>query len=185
LGDSPRFELFETEFGHCALVWNRRGIQKLLLPAANAAELRQRLKQELDLDDDSPPPPQVRRAMLKVTRRLAGSPQDFKAIRIDIAGHSRFAQRVYAALRKVGSGKTVTYAELGAMIGAPKAARAVGRAMASNPLCLIVPCHRVIAADGRVGGFSAHGGAATKAQLLAIEGVLCERGLSGVLRVAI
>jgi len=83
-----------------------------------------------------------------------------------------FFARVYDACRRVGYGQVVTYGELARMAGRPGAARAVGAAMAGNPVPLIVPCHRVVAANGRLGGFSAAGGTALKRRLLGLERVI-------------
>jgi methylated-DNA-[protein]-cysteine S-methyltransferase len=106
-----------------------------------------------------------------VQRHLAGAPQDLSGAAVDLAGLPPFATRVYRALRRVGPGQTVSYGELARRAGSPRAARAVGQAMARNPLALIVPCHRVLGSQGEPGGFSAAGGTKTKARLLRIEGV--------------
>ncbi|HZP27547.1 MAG TPA: MGMT family protein, partial [Acidimicrobiia bacterium] len=90
----------------------------------------------------------------------------------DMHGIPRFHQRVYEAARAVPVGTTVTYGELAARVGSPASARAVGQAMAANPFPIVVPCHRVLSAGGRLGGFSATGGLATKRRMLAIEGVV-------------
>ena len=107
--------------------------------------------------------------MDRVARHLAGAPQDFSGVRLDLAGTAPFARRVYDALRQVPPGAVVTYGELAGAVGSPGAARAVGGVMAHNPLPLLVPCHRVVAAGGRLGGFSAPGGVRTKSELLALE----------------
>jgi methylated-DNA-[protein]-cysteine S-methyltransferase len=90
---------------------------------------------------------------------------------VELEGVGPFARKVYDAAREIPIGKTSTYGELAKKLGQPKAVRAVGRALARNPIPLIIPCHRILAADGKPGGFSAHGGAVTKLKLLALEGL--------------
>lgn len=111
----------------------------------------------------------------RVRRHLDGKLDDFRDVLIDFSEASVFEATVYRALRGVGPGETTTYGTLAAIIGEPGAARALGRAMATNPVPLLVPCHRVLAAGGKVGGFSAYGGSVTKERLLAIEGVRWSR----------
>ena len=82
------------------------------------------------------------------------------------------ARRVYEVARTIPPGATLTYGEIAARLELPGAARDVGQALGRNPFPLVVPCHRVVAAGGRLGGFSARGGAATKRRLLAIEGAI-------------
>jgi methylated-DNA-[protein]-cysteine S-methyltransferase len=108
---------------------------------------------------------------------LNGTPQDYVEVALDFARIPPFHQRVFTALREVPSGRTVTYAELAALAGSPKGMRAVGQAMARNPWPIVVPCHRVLAGAGKMGGFSAYGGIATKARLLADEGVTPPRSM--------
>jgi methylated-DNA-[protein]-cysteine S-methyltransferase len=91
------------------------------------------------------------------------------AIAVDLGEASDFERQVYAAASAIPPGETRTYGELAAAIGAPEAAQAVGRALGRNPCPIIVPCHRIVGADGRSGGFSAPGGASTKLRMLDIE----------------
>jgi methylated-DNA-[protein]-cysteine S-methyltransferase len=111
--------------------------------------------------------------VIKATQRyFAGEPVDFSDVRLDLDGEVAFFQRIYAALRRVGWGQTTTYGTLAKELGAgPKAAQDVGQAMAQNPVPLIIPCHRVLAAGGKVGGFSAPGGSTAKIRMLELEGV--------------
>lgn len=104
-------------------------------------------------------------------RYLAGTREDFSDIAVDLAGIGPFHAKVYAALRTVGWGEVTSYGALARAVGEPDAARAIGQAMGQNPVPVVIPCHRVLAAGGKVGGFSAPGGAATKRRLLALEGV--------------
>ncbi len=117
-------------------------------------------------------PAWVQSVISDVQRHMAGEVQDFRGVPLALTGVGDFAQSVYAALRQVAPGQTVTYGELAARVGRPNAARAVGRAMAGNPLPLLIPCHRVIGANGRLTGFSGADGCLTKAQILTAEGFL-------------
>lgn len=114
-------------------------------------------------------PPWVLRLGDHVARHLAGNLQDFSVLALPFAELSPFRRRVLQALQAIPAGQTSTYGEVAAFLGSPGASRAVGQAVARNPYPLVVPCHRVLAAGGRVGGFSAPGGISTKLVLLAIE----------------
>jgi methylated-DNA-[protein]-cysteine S-methyltransferase len=98
---------------------------------------------------------------------------DFSAVAVDLDGIDDLRRRIYAVLRTIGVGQTTTYGELARAIGETEwqGARDVGEAMGRNPVPIVIPCHRVLAAGGKLGGFSAHGGAATKRKLLELEGV--------------
>jgi len=111
------------------------------------------------------------RVIERVRHHLAGRLRDFSAVLLDLDGLPTFTRRVYEAARAVPAGQTVTYGELAARCGSPGGARAVGQAMARNPVALIIPCHRVLAAGGRLGGFSGPGGLDLKVRMLALEGV--------------
>jgi methylated-DNA-[protein]-cysteine S-methyltransferase len=119
----------------------------------------------------SDPPPRIAEVIDKVRRHLRGNLQDFRDIALDLKGTAPFARLVYQAARRIGAGQITTYGALARAVSRPGAARAVGQALRRNPIGIIIPCHRVLAAGGRSGGFSAHGGPATKARMLAIEGV--------------
>jgi len=114
----------------------------------------------------------VRGAIDAIRTLLRDGKDELAAIELDLSGHTPFYRRVYELARAIPSGETVSYGELAARAGEPGAARAVGQAMAHNPFPLIVPCHRVLAAHGRAGGFSARGGVETKFRLLRIEGAI-------------
>lgn len=165
------FAVFETALGPCAVTWGARGIQRVLLPEASRTHLVGRVRQDYDAITEREPPPAVRRAMDAIARHLAGKPTRFDDVAVDMEGLPPFRLKVYAALREVPAGATISYAELAARAGSPAGARAVGQAMAQNPFPVVVPCHRVLAAGHEPGGFSAYGGVVTKARLLALEGV--------------
>lgn len=164
--------LFETPMGVCGFSWSAAGLTGVQLPevdpAATAARLTRRGARLVGAGELDAPQQQVAGELVAF---LGGDAQRFSTTALDMTRCTAFEQRVYAALRQVVWGETVTYGALAQAAGAAEAARAVGAAMARNAWPLIVPCHRVLAAGGRMGGFSAHGGAVTKAALLAREGV--------------
>ena len=121
------------------------------------------------------PTPEVAEAVAAVRRYFEGKKTDFSRFKLDLGEQDPFFERVYAAARRVGWGRTTTYGALAKELGAgPEAARDVGQAMAKNPVALMIPCHRVLAAGGKVGGFSAPGGSGAKIRMLALEGVHIE-----------
>jgi methylated-DNA-[protein]-cysteine S-methyltransferase len=154
---------FQTALGRCAIAWSARGVRAVALPGGH---LRRRAPDALA----APPPPAIDAVVAQLCALLRGEPTDLSAVPLDLAGIEPFPARVYAAARVIPYGATATYGALAARLGAPHDAREVGAALARNPFPLIVPCHRVTAAGGRLGGFSAPGGAATKRRLLALEG---------------
>jgi methylated-DNA-[protein]-cysteine S-methyltransferase len=164
------FALFPTAIGACALVWRGDALIGAALPEATEAATRARIARRFPAAEEAPPPPAVAEAMALVSRLLAGEAVDLSAIPIDLSAADAFEQRVYAVARAIPRGEVRTYGEIAAAIGAPGAARAVGTALGRNPIPIIVPCHRVLAAAGRSGGFSAPGGTATKFRMLTIEG---------------
>lgn len=109
-------------------------------------------------------------AVHAITELLAGRPHDFSRVVLDMGGATPFQQRVYALALRIPAGQTQSYGQLAEALGGRHLARAVGQALGRNPFAPIVPCHRVLAAHGRAGGFSVHGGSATKLRMLATEG---------------
>lgn len=175
------FCLFPTAIGACGIAWNAQGaITGVQLPESGEAATRARMRRrypdlDADLDEAAAPLP-VQAAMARVAALLQGEPDDLCSIALDLDGVSDFHQRVYAVARAIPPGQTLTYGEVAARIGEPGAARAVGQALGLNPFAPIVPCHRVLAAGGHSGGFSAHGGARTKLEMLQIEGARLGNG---------
>ncbi len=161
--------IFETAIGPCAIAWTEQGICGSQLPERDAAATRARLRQRFPQLLEVSPPPEVAAAITKVQALLRGERVDLSTVRLDMTGVPEFEQRIYALARQLQPGQTTTYGELARQAGEPGAARAVGRAMGSNRFAPIVPCHRVLAANGAMGGFSARGGVHTKLQMLAIE----------------
>ena len=166
-----RYCLFATDLGACGVAWSERGLTRFQLPEADKRATERRLRLRAADSRAEAPPPQIEKAIADVQRYMAGERVDFSAIALDLAGVAPFYVEVYAAARRVGWGETATYGELARQAGAPGAARAVGQAMARNPVAVIIPCHRSLASGNKVGGFSAFGGAVSKQRLLGLEGV--------------
>jgi methylated-DNA-[protein]-cysteine S-methyltransferase len=167
------YTLFDTAIGRCALAWSDRGIVRIQLPEQSDAKAVGRLAMYDDVIS-SAPPPAVANVIELICRHLRGDRQELRDVPLDMSDVAGFHLRVYQAARRVPAGRTISYGELAARIGAPGAARAVGRALGKNPFAIVVPCHRVLAANGKAGGFSAHGGVSTKRRILAAEGVTLE-----------
>jgi methylated-DNA-[protein]-cysteine S-methyltransferase len=169
---TQRYHVFETAMGFCAIVWSDAGIARFQLPV-RSAEAAERLMKRRALDAEPGAPPDEVFAVVSAAKRyFAGEETDFSHVRLDLGEEDALFARIYEALRRVGWGRTTTYGALAKEVGAPReAARDVGEAMARNPAPLIIPCHRVLAAGGKIGGFSAPGGATTKIRMLELEGV--------------
>lgn len=165
--------LFDTAIGPCGLAWSARGLKALQLPEKDRAATERRLVAKATSSGAGDPPPWLTPVIADIRRYLAGERVDFSAVAVDLDGAEPFHRKVYAALRAVGWGATTTYGALARQAGSDdwEGARDVGIAMARNPLPLVVPCHRVLAAGNRIGGFSAYGGVVTKERLLSLEGV--------------
>jgi methylated-DNA-[protein]-cysteine S-methyltransferase len=166
------FALFDTPVGACALVWGEHGLVGVLLPEANEAATRRRIARRFPQAREAAPAPEVQATIARIDALLRGNRDDLADVVLDMAGVPPFHRRVYAAARAIAPGATLTYGELATRLGEPHASRAVGKALGANPFPIIVPCHRVLAAGGRAGGFSAHGSLRTKLRLLQIEGAV-------------
>ncbi len=165
------YEIFATALGPCGIAWNERGITRVQLPEADPERTESRLCELAGHPERARPPSYVKEAIGRIERHLGGRMEDLSGPRIDTEGLPDFHRRIYAVAREIPAGRAVTYGELAALAGSPGAARAVGQAMARNPVPLLVPCHRVLGSGRRLNGFSAFGGCETKARLLALEGV--------------
>jgi methylated-DNA-[protein]-cysteine S-methyltransferase len=167
-----RYHVFETAHGFAAIGWSGRGVTAFRLPASGAAEAERALLRRLPDAVRTDPPAEIAVVIAAAQRYFTGEQIDFGAVPVDLGEQSPFFARVYDAVRALGWGESTTYGAVAKQLGAgPEFARDVGQAMASNPVPLIVPCHRVLAAGGKVGGFSAPGGSVAKARMLALEGV--------------
>jgi methylated-DNA-[protein]-cysteine S-methyltransferase len=171
--------IFATPFGFCGIAWREAvppggawAVSSFQLPEATPELTEARIARISGAGQASVPPPAITHVVERVTKHLRGEIQDFRDVPVDLEGAEVFVQRVCEAIRAIPAGQTVTYGELGATLGQTSGARAVGRALGRNPIPLIIPCHRVHAAGGKPGGFSAHGGRITKAKLLALEGAV-------------
>ena len=165
----PGFALFDSPIGRCGIAWGARGIAAVQLPDGPDTATRARLLQRAPGASEQPMPDEVRRAVDQILSLLRGEISELGVIPLDMEQVPPFHRRVYETARSIAPGQTVSYGDLAARLGQPGAARAVGQALGKNPFALVVPCHRVLAADGRMGGFSANGGVTTKLRLLSIE----------------
>ena len=170
------FTLFETPIGRCAVVWGGRGLVRVHLPEGRDADTRARLLRTSPEAREAPPPAGVQQAIDGIVALLRGETSDLSAVALDMDAIPPFHRRVYDVARTIPPGTTLSYGEIAARLAAPGAARAVGQALGRNPFPIVVPCHRVLAAGGRAGGFSAPGGLATKFRLLALEGARADAG---------
>jgi O-6-methylguanine DNA methyltransferase len=164
------FALFDTVIGRCGVAWGERGIVGVQLPEGRDSETRARVSKRFPGAIEATPPADVQHAVDGIVALLRGQARDLSTIALDMDGVPPFHRRVYDIARTIQPGATVSYGEIATRLGAPGSARAVGQALGRNPFAVIVPCHRVLAAGGKVGGFSANGGITTKLRLLTIEG---------------
>ncbi|WP_309682432.1 methylated-DNA--[protein]-cysteine S-methyltransferase [Polaromonas sp.] len=164
------FTLFDTPLGRCGISWGPAGVTGVQLPESSEAATRARLLRRFPGLPALAPPAQVQAAIEGIVALLSGEPRTFEAIALDMTGVPPFHRRVYELARTIAPGHTRSYGELARLLGEPGASRAVGQALGANPFAPVVPCHRVLAAGQRPGGFSAAGGVATKLRLLQIEG---------------
>jgi len=163
------FALFDTDIGPCGIAWGGRGVTGVQLPEASEARTRARLVRRYPHAREAPPAADVRRVIDGIVALLRGEASDLSAAALDMDGVAEFDRRVYEVARSIAPGATLSYGEIAARLGERGLARDVGQALGRNPFPLIVPCHRVLAAGGKAGGFSANGGVTTKLRLLTIE----------------
>jgi methylated-DNA-[protein]-cysteine S-methyltransferase len=171
--DGGGFALFDSAIGHCGIAWGRAALVGVLLPEGTEAATRrrmQRLHPRLREIMIAAAPAFARRAIDRIVAMLAGEPDDLADLPLDMSAVPEFHRRVYMLVRGIGPGDTLTYGEVATRLGDPAAARAVGQALGRNPYAPVIPCHRVLAAGGRSGGFSAGGGVGTKLRMLQAEG---------------
>jgi methylated-DNA-[protein]-cysteine S-methyltransferase len=164
------FALFDTPIGTCGVAWNAIGIAGFQLPSATAEATRDRMSRRFTGATESTPSAGVQRVIDRVLELLAGKPIDLSDVPVDLTGAPEFHRQVYEVARTIPPGQTMTYGEIAKRLGVPHESREVGQALGRNPIAIIVPCHRVLGADGKMGGFSASGGVATKRRILEIEG---------------
>ena len=160
---SPSTVTFDTELGRCAVRWSEAGITGVLLPKAGG-------RPGPVFEDGVAVPRFVSEAIHGIQAVMAGQARDLRDVPIDDRGIDQWRREVYAATREIPAGSTRSYGEVARAIGRPDGARGVGTALARNPFPIIVPCHRVVAANGALTGFSAPGGLETKRRMLELEG---------------
>lgn len=166
--------VFETVLGFISVAWSDAGLTRLALPEATREAAERHVRRWTSAGPavaEADAPGFVAEAVALARRYAQGETVDFTVLPFDLDGIEPFRRAIYAAALKLAQGEVTTYGELAARAGFPTMARETGQALGSNPLPLVIPCHRILAAGGKVGGFSAPGGAATKLRLLAHEGV--------------
>jgi methylated-DNA-[protein]-cysteine S-methyltransferase len=166
------FAIFETAIGPCGIVWGARGICGVQLPMGNEDKTRSRIVQRYGDLAEAPPPAEVEHAIEGIVELLDGKPNDLRDVVLDLDGVPEFHRGVYDIARNIPPGKTMTYGDIAKRLGGVELSRDVGQALGRNPCPIVVPCHRVLAAGGKPGGFSANGGVVTKLKMLAIEGAV-------------
>ena len=165
------YTVFDTPIGHCGIAWDGETIVGVQLPEARVADTRAKVQDRFEGVRVGDPPAEVQHAIDEMVASLRGEPNDLEGITLDLDLVPPFHRRVYEVVRTIPAGETMSYGEVAMEVGSPGAARAVGQALGRNPFAIIVPCHRVLAAGGRAGGFTANGGVSTKVRMLAIEGI--------------
>lgn len=163
------FALFDTAIGRCGVAWGERGLLGVQLPEADDAKARAHLLQKASGAREEMPPTDVQRACDAMTELLDGTATDLSFIALDTDHLPAFNRSVYEIARTIAPGETLTYGDIATRLGDKLLSRAVGKALGENPLPIVIPCHRVLAANGKTGGFSANGGVTTKFRMLAIE----------------
>ena len=167
-----RYHVFETAMGFCGIAWGDLGVTRFQLPAKSVNEGLRLIRRRAPEAAAAAPSSDIAVVVEAAKRYFEGERIDFSAIPLDLDEPNPLFAKIYEALRRVEWGQTTTYGALAAIVGAGReVARDVGIAMSRNPAPLIVPCHRVLAAGGKIGGFSAPGGSDTKMRMLKLEGV--------------
>jgi methylated-DNA-[protein]-cysteine S-methyltransferase len=169
MAQDASFTLFDTALGVCGLAWGENGLVGVWLPMASAEALRSKIQQKYPDAGEAEPGGEVADAVVRIGQLLATGEADLSPIRLDLARLEPFEREVYAIARAVPPGRTITYGEIARKVGDVAQSRRVGQAMGANRWPIVIPCHRVLGADGKAGGFSAPGGLDTKLKLLVIE----------------
>ena len=166
------FTLFDTPIGACGIEWGPRGINGVQLPMGSEDKTRARIRQRRGDIVEAAPTEEVQRAIGRIVDLLAGNSDDLTDIPLDLDGVPEFNRGVYDIARAIPPGKTLTYGDIAKKLGGVELSRDVGQALGRNPCPVVVPCHRVLAAGDKPGGFSANGGVVTKLKMLEIEGAV-------------
>lgn len=166
--------VFETALGFVGIAWSEKGLTRLCLFQRDRAAVERRLERlgASGADENASRPPAWVAPLVRAVQAYAeGEEIDFSDVPVDLAGVDDFRLSIYEAARKLTFGETTTYGELAKRAGHAGLPRETGQALGANPVPLVIPCHRILAAGGRIGGFSAPGGSTTKERMLALEGV--------------
>ena len=166
------YALFDTPIGICGIEWGPRGINGLQLPMGSDEKTRARIRQRRGDIAEAAPTAEVQGAIDRIIKLLAGERDDLADIALDLDGVPEFNRGVYDIARTIPPGETLTYGDIAKRLGGVELSRDVGQALGRNPCPIVVPCHRVLAAGKKPGGFSARGGVDTKLKILAIEGAV-------------
>jgi methylated-DNA-[protein]-cysteine S-methyltransferase len=167
---NQHYALFDSAIGICGIEWGPRGINGVQLPMGSEDKTRARICQRHGDIEEAAPTAEVKAAIGRIVDLLAGKPDDLLDIPLDLDGVPEFNRGVYDIARNIPPGKTLTYGDIAKRLGGVELSRDVGQALGRNPCPIVVPCHRVLAAGNKPGGFSARGGVETKLKMLAIEG---------------
>lgn len=164
--------VFDTEIGFCSIIWStKREVEEFLLPESNLKQMMQKLKQKsVIIMDVIEAPIEINKLVSKLQRHMQGDLQDFSKVLL-AKKFSPFQSKVYQEVRKIPPGVVLSYKDVGVKMGGTKAYRAIGTALGKNPIPILIPCHRVVGSNAKIGGFSAPGGLTTKKKLLKIEGI--------------
>lgn len=166
--------MFDTAIGACGIAWGERGVVGVQLPEGSRAKTRVRMVARFPGTPQIQPPQDVQEVVNAIVALMLGEAVDLSGILLDMEHVPDFHRRVYEITLAIPPGKTISYGGIANRLGVPGSAQAVGRALGHNPFAIIVPCHRVLAAGGKDGGFSANGGTATKRRMLVIEGAIAD-----------
>jgi methylated-DNA-[protein]-cysteine S-methyltransferase len=164
------YALFDTPIGICGIEWGPRGINGVQLPMGSDDKTRARIRQRRGDIVEVEPTAEVKAVIDRIVDLLAGKADDLTDIALDLEGVPEFNRGVYDIARSIPPGKTMTYGDIAKKLGGVELSRDVGQALGHNPCPIVVPCHRVLAAGNKPGGFSARGGVSTKLKMLQIEG---------------
>lgn len=163
--------IFNTEIGFCSVIWSKKEVEELLLPESNLKQMKQKLKQKsVMIVEAIEAPLEIKKLVRKIQRHMQGDLQDFSQVLLT-KNFSPFQAKVYQEVRKIPPGVVLSYKDVGMKMGGTKAYRAIGTALGKNPIPILIPCHRVVGSNAKIGGFSAPGGLTTKKKLLKIEGI--------------
>jgi len=168
--------LFDTAIGRCGVAWRDDSVVGVQIPEASDDQTLARLRSKLAEGDggssspaEGPPPPAIASAIEGMQSLLDGEPVDLNFVDVEFGSAPQFEAAVWEATRAIPPGSSRSYGEIAVQVGRPGGGQAVGRALGANPCPIVVPCHRVIGADGHLVGFSANGGTETKRRMLLIE----------------